>query len=324
MSNPFVFIVGSPRSGTTLLQRIVDAHPLIAITPETHWIARYYVRRRGLTRDGFATRKLIRKLLAYHKFPRLRIRRKQLKKLLGDSGESVPYARFVTGIFDLYGQKQRKPLVGDKTPGYAREIDILHELWPGAKFVHLIRDGRDVCLSALAWSAPCKLLSTFPTWQEDPLATAALWWEWHVRLGRQAGKALGPALYHEVRYESLVARPAADCERLCDFLGVPYDPGMLRFHERKRRKDQRDHPWTPISSGHRDWRSQMPMPDVERFETACGALLDELGYPRGAARLSCDNSGQITRLRQRVSRNLCERGFRLPEEWPITSGEVLC
>ncbi|HMC89473.1 MAG TPA: sulfotransferase [Gemmataceae bacterium] len=294
--NPFVFIVGCPRSGTTLLQRMVDAHRQIAITPETHWIAPYFVRRKGLTPEGWVTPKLIRKLLAHPKFSRLGIGHLDLKKLLKVGGP-VSYGRFVSGIYDLYGRAQGKHLVGDKTPGYARAIGILHHLWPGAKFVHLIRDGRDVCLSALEWRRPGKLLSRLAIWGEDRVVAAALWWEWHVRLGRQAGNTLPRHQYHEIRYESLVARPAEECATLCAFLDVPYDEAMLRFHEKRPRSDQADHPWMPILAELRDWRSQMPAENVERFEAAAGALLAELGYPRGSAQVRPKTLEQVARLR---------------------------
>ena len=148
--DPYVFIVGFPRSGTTLLRRMVDAHPRIAITPETHWIPRYFKKRVGLTREGLVTPELIPKLLEYRKFHNLKIGRGDLEKLIS-SGEPVSYASFVSGIFNLYGKRKRKRLVGDKTTSYVRHIPILHTLWPMAKFVHLIRDGRDLCLSMLEW-----------------------------------------------------------------------------------------------------------------------------------------------------------------------------
>src|SRR5205807_9051890 len=81
--NPYVFIVGCPRSGTTLLQRIVDAHPQFAITPETQWIHKYFEGRIGLTPEGLVTPELIAKLFEYHSFPKLGISREQLKTLLG-------------------------------------------------------------------------------------------------------------------------------------------------------------------------------------------------------------------------------------------------
>src|SRR5262245_16176765 len=167
--NPFVFIVGCPRSGTTLLQRIVDAHPHIAITPETHWVPWRFNKRKGLTPEGFVTPTLISKLLEHRRFPRLQISREALENLLG-SGEPVSYSSFVTSIYDLYGKAQGKSLVGDKTPDYVRSIPTLHALWPRAKFVHLIRDGRDVCLSTMNWSKVHKGAGRFATWVVDAVA----------------------------------------------------------------------------------------------------------------------------------------------------------
>ena len=62
--NPYLFIVGCPRSGTTLLRRMVDVHPLVAVVDETRWIASFFERRAGLTSEGMVTPKLIHRLLA--------------------------------------------------------------------------------------------------------------------------------------------------------------------------------------------------------------------------------------------------------------------
>jgi len=78
-------------------------------------------------------------------------------------------------------------------------------------------------LSMMDWPKP----GDFVTWQEDRVSTAALWWELNVSLGRLAGTSLGQELYYEVRYESLVGRPAEECAALCAFLGVPYSDAML-------------------------------------------------------------------------------------------------
>ena len=298
--NPYVFIVGCPRSGTTLLQRIVDSHPQIAIMRrETDWIPGYFKQRIGLTPEGLVTPELISQLLEYRTSPKLGIDRQQLEKLLG-SGEPVSYARFVSGIFDVYGKAQGKTLAGDKSPGYCREIHLLHGLWPKAKFVHLIRDGRDVCLSANNWAKAAKLANVFATWSEDPITTAALWWTWHVRAAREKSQTLEPNLYYELRYESLVSHPADECARLCGFLGLPYDEAMLRFHEgHTRTKPGLDakHAWLPITPGIRDWRSELPAKDLERFEAAAGELLDDLGYPRGVQQPRTETLTHVARIR---------------------------
>ena len=283
MVNPYVFVVGCPRSGTTLLQRMINAHPQIAIILETKWIPRLWDERKGLTPEGLVTPELIPHLVAQRDFDRLHVDRKHLEGLL-EADQQATYANFVSRIFDLYGERREKSLVGDKTPGYVRQLDTLHTLWPKARFVHLVRDGRDVFLSTLEWpKGHQKRPAIFAAWKDDAASTAAFWWESNVRLGRAVGNLLGPELYYEVRYESLVRNPEEECMALCAFLDVPYDEAMLRFHEGRTKTKpglSAKHAWLPITSGLRDWRSQMTAEDAERFEAAAGELLDELAYPR--------------------------------------------
>jgi hypothetical protein len=308
--NPFVFVLGNPRSGTTLLARILDAHLQLAIIPEMPWIARLFKNRLGVTPEGFVTDEIltrIREEPKYYRFAKWGIGAEQLARLLA-TDRPVPYARFVSSLFDLYGRARGKALVGDKTPEFVRDIRVLHRLWPGTRFVHLVRDGRDVCLSANGWERKAaRLRELFPTWAEDPVTTAALWWDRNVRKGRAAGRALGASSYYELRYESLVRDPGNEVERLCTFLGLPYDEGMLRFHEGRTRSEGGLSPkkaWLPITAGLRDWRSQMTAADLERFEAAAGDLLDELSYPRAASRPGAEALQRAALLRVRFAHNL--------------------
>ena len=199
-----------------------------------------------------------------------------------------------------------------------RHIPTLHALWPEAKFAHLIRDGRDVCMSILSWRKANRKVGRFTMWTEDPLSTTALWWEWNVRLGREDGSSLEPGLYYEIRYESLVAHPADECAALCTFLGLPYDDEMLRFHEGRERTEpglDAKSAWQPVTAGLRDWRSQMPAGDVERFEAAVGDLLDELSYPRAVPRPSSEALKHASRIRTSFVRDLRRQGKRIPEGW---------
>jgi hypothetical protein len=267
-----------------------------------------------MTPDGLVTPDLVPILLANPKFD-LGISREQLEELIV-SREPVTYASFVTRLFDLYGEQRGKRLVGDKTPGYVRKIAMLHSLWPKAKFVHLIRDGRDVCLSALNWKRkPGNYAKRFPTWPENPVITAALWWKWHVRLGREAGSRLGPELYYEMRYESLVHDPEDECAALCAFLGVPYDGALLRFHEGRTKTGpglSAKKAWLPLTPGLRDWSSQMPAVDLERIEAAAGDLLEELGYPRGVSHPRPETVALTASICQAFS---CKYQAKLPEHW---------
>ena len=313
--DPYLCIVGCARSGTTLLHRIVDAHPLLAITPEMHWISHYFKNQNRLV-----TPELVSELAGHKRFAQFEIPREEFEGLLG-SGEPVPYPTFFNMVFGLYGKIKNKPLVGNKTTAYVRSILDLHALWPETKFVHIIRDGRDVCLSILNWKKADRIVGRYASWEEDPVSTTALWWERKVRTGREAGARLGSSLYYEVRYESLISRPEQECQRLCEFLGVPYDDAMIRFAEGKTRTDlpnARKTPkkaWLPITSGMRNWRTQMPAEDLERFEAAAGNLLEELGYERSFTRPTPQALEHVTRIRKTFSRDVQEREEHPPERW---------
>ena len=280
--NPFVFIVGCPRSGTTLVQRVLNAHPQLAITPESHWIPRLAVKPWALTSDGLVTPKLVQRLLAHRKFSRLQIGQEQVWAIVGGHPH-ISYSLLVSRIFDLYGEMQGKPLVGDKTPANVRSIDVLHRLWPSARFVHVIRDGRDVALSMLEWAKVHPKPGDFATWNKDPVSTAALWWEVNVEGGREAKRFLPPELYYELHYEAFVANPREQITALCSFLNLSFDDSMLEFHAARNGADpglEKKFAGVPITQGLRDWRSQMRDEQVERFEAIAGELLENLGYPR--------------------------------------------
>jgi hypothetical protein len=333
--NPYVFIVGCPRSATTLLKRMVHAHRDIAILPRaTHWIPHLFEQQEAVTPEGTITPALLDTLAAAGRFEALGLSRKDVERSL-ETDAPVSYTSFVTKIFDLYARLVEKPLAGDKTPGYVRKLPTLHQLWPEARFLHLIRDGRDVALSILDWGAS-NPVPNFSGWHEDPISIAALFWDWNVRLGRADGAKLGSALYHEVRYESLVANPADECAAICKFLEVPYDDAMLRFHEQRETRDALVDVWrpaeqkvpAPVTSGLRDWRKAMRADELRRFEAAAGELLEELGYPREAGTPSAEALLRAGRLRDCFNDELApdrrSRGrFRLEQRWRPARGHRL-
>jgi hypothetical protein len=315
--NPYVFIVGCPRSGTTLLGRIGDAHPNLAVVHETRWIPRCFENREGLTPDGVVTHSLVERLRDPRTLAPLGMREDEMEELIRNS-DGLSFATFVTALFDRYGERHGKPLVGDKSPGYVRYLPTLHELWPQAKFVHILRDGRDVCLSVLDWR---KGVTRFSTFRDDPFTTTGVWWEWYVQLGLE-GREIGGGLYHELRYESLVGEPEREVIRLSEFLEIPYHASMLRFHEGRMRDDPRlnaKKAWRPVTPGLRSWRTQMPREDVIRFEAAAGTLLDELGYERAAPSVPRKELNRAAWIREKFAKEVQARRRPLPRAWLHTS-----
>ena len=315
--NPYVFFVGCPRSGTTLLRRIGDAHPELAVMRELHWLPHWWERRVGLTAEGMVTPVLVAKLRQDPRFARLEVDPADFDTLLED-GPPKHYARFVTEVFDLHGKVKGKLRVGEKTPKYVRYLSTLHSLWPHARFVHLIREGGNVALSLLEWSRSDRAAGRFSTWVEDPMTTAALFWEWNVRLGREAGRFLGPQRYRELRYEALVADPERECRSMCEFLALAYDPVMLRFHEGRTKAEpglSAKKAWRPVTAGLRDWRAQMAPGDVRRFEAVAGPLLGELGYAPADGAASEAELAHAARLREAFAADARSHRWAIPEAW---------
>lgn len=282
--------------------------------PEAGWFGTWCEQGIGVTPQGFVTVDLIPNLLRTFKNVDLGLTAEDLFEMF-ESGKQILYSNFVSTIFDRYGAERGKPLGGSKNPDYLRHLPTLHRLWPDAKFIHIIRDGRDVCLCAsnrwkgkpdfsgfpfLLYENPDRI---FDGWKEDPITTTALWWERNVSLGRDFGRSLGPRMYYEMRYEALVAHPQRECMAVCEFLGLPFDSAMLRHQENFRPRRGPDgavlhaHVALPITPGLRNWRTEMPAAELERFEAAAGPFLDELCYTRGIQQPQTKDLDEAARIR---------------------------
>jgi hypothetical protein len=315
--NPYLFVVGVPRAGTTLLQRMLDAHPQLSVINEAYWLGRDFRQRPGVIREGLATKKLVRKLLAIPKFRQMRVTEAELLKIL-KKAKPVRYERFASLIVDLYAKRCGKPLVGDKTPSYVARMSYLHEMWPRARFVHIIRDPRDVCLSMLDWDRGERNAGRYGTWEMDPIVSSALLWRRGVSVGREAGAALGPDLYHELRYEDLVTAPADQLRMICGFLDLPYAEAMLNYHRGRTGKPWRSSKaqWLPPTPGLRDWESEMAQADEERVEAAVADLLVGLGYPSRLERCSAKAVERVAAVCEVFTAQLRASGEELPRDWP--------
>jgi Sulfotransferase family len=278
-TNPYLFTVGCPRSGTTLLQRMLDAHPLLAVSNDPHFIP--FAPGVDVGTDPPLTSELVDWVVGYRTFHRFGIDEETGR----DAARGAEtFSEFVTALFDALATSRGKPLAGEKTPRYVLHIPLLHSLFPQAHIVHLIRDGRDVALSTLDWARPDKGPGRLGLWNEDPLAVCALSWRRHVLAGRGEGQALGQ-LYTEIRYESLVKDPDSALEELTARIGLPYAAEMLAFHRGRTRKDpglSSKDAWLPPTPGLRDWRVTLSRPELELFDALAGDLLAALGYERGA------------------------------------------
>ncbi len=271
----FPIFVGSGRSGTTLFRNVFDSHSDLAMTHEAHFVAPLARRRKVYeTPAGLDAEALVADLYDNPNFVRQGLDRTAVCSALDSSGAAT-YADAVRTVFALYAEEHGKSRYGDKTPGYVVQLELLGRLFPEARFVHIIRDGRDVAMAYLDRDE----------WGPSSLADAAHYWKSRVGRGRRAGKELGPARYREVRYEDMVDDPETVTRELCDFLGLEFESEMLDFHRRgsdfaagTKHPEAFRNLSKPITKGMRDWRSQMARDDVALFEAIAGDLLADCGY----------------------------------------------
>ncbi len=211
--------------------------------------------------------------------------------------ERPTFAEAIQAIYRLYAESQGKSRFGDKTPLYLQHLDVLERAFPGARYVHIVRDGRDAAVSLLAMTRKPRFNLARPRGVGD----FAVAWQREVRAAQEFGRTHP---YHEVRYEDLVDQPEARLREVCAFLELEYEPGMLEYHRREDPSLYADHPRLaePPVRDTRSWRRELRPADAELFEAIAGDLLSELGYERAhprpgrSARALAERGAYSTRL----------------------------
>jgi hypothetical protein len=247
-----IFNVGSRRSGTFWLQRIVTAHPQVAAVPsETH-----------LFSHGIAP--LVDRFhhapLAPEQVGSTFIEREVLVDALRDLCDTVFAGMLGAG----------KERLAERTPLHALNTGLIADVYPDGRIVHIIRDGRDVTRSLLAHP-----------WGPGSVADAAR--EWRTSIEAARAGAHGSDRYLEIRYEDLLAEPAAGIGELYRWLGLPVDDAILDGALAEAKVSRNLDPMR-TAPGAGKWRGGFTRKDLDAFEEVAGELLYALGYERVEAR----------------------------------------
>lgn len=274
MSAPPIFIVGSPRSGTNLLCRMLDRHPNIAVCGETHLLSMVWPRRQafGDPADPARRAKLVDALLATQRIQLLRFDSAKLAQRLNREG--VSYPALFTALLQYYAAFEAKPRWGEKTPQHAFFSELLCEWYPGAVILHLVRDPRDVVAS----------LQRMPFGFTSAILNARTW----LKCNQAARESRHRPGYLEVRYESLVLQPDRELETICKHIGEDFSPRMLEAEQPASvaalEADRYLAPLTTERLG--KWREQLTSDQAAQVEWTLGAELENFGYRREAPRAS--------------------------------------
>lgn len=278
-SLPVFFVGGLPRSGTTWVQQLLNAHPQLLCLGESHFfndlvpslldVVKAYGERRAESRDTWAP---------------------TVRGLEPRSLGPMMYAAFIALVQANLGDRPVEPLVaiGEKTPDNVMRLAQMWSIFPNARFVNVIRDGRDGAVSAFI-----RFRSKLPEemTQLDYARAYARGWSARIRDARKA--AVGKP-YIEVRYEQMHADPDGEAGRLFEFLGACSDPQVVSDALRAasfealsggRKRGQQD----PASHYRRGevggWAEVLSEQEVQAFEAIAGPMMDELGYARAAGKV---------------------------------------
>jgi hypothetical protein len=273
-TSPF-FIVGSPRSGTTLLRFMLSSHSRIYVPDETGFIPFLHS-----PVDAPLDRTQIRAVL--DRIGRLNRFWRDMVTDFDAFCESLPEPRLNSVLDALYRLRiaERGAVRwGDKTPLYVQYIPFLHRLFPDAQFIHVIRDGRDSTLSAIEkWGSKKPYFDAYYLLKQ---------WMRNVSAGQAAGQALGSDRYLEVRYEDLVSHPEVTIREICSFLVEAFELNMLdQTHlasEIGGGLDHHNEVQQPVTADHRErWVAEMSTFDKKLADHLAGSTLTSLGYPPAA------------------------------------------
>jgi hypothetical protein len=239
-----IFNVGARRSGTYWLQRIVCAHPAVAEVPSETYVFSH----------GIAP--------LMERFQHEERGSQEVGRVYADRARVVAAVRAlcdtVFGEFAGAGETH----VAERTPWHVQHLPLIAEVYPGARFVHIVRDGRDVARSLVA-----------QPWGPDTVAGAAEEWRASVDAGRAAAPLLGERLL-EVRYEALLSDTAAEVERVYAHVGLEgsLDVAVAAAGQVANLGPQDGR----VGAG--KWREGWRRRDVRDFDRVAGELLRELGY----------------------------------------------
>lgn len=234
------FLVGAERSGSTLFRLILDNHPNIACHGEFEF-AFDHVADDGTEPDVVSYKKLMESDRVFKHFQHT-------------VNTSISYAQNID--FYLNNKKGAKEIIGATVH---RNIHRIVHLYPNAKFIHLVRDPRDVARSVKNMG-----------WSSNPYTSTLRWWKVELEW-EQLKHELDESRWIEVKFESLIENTQLELEKVCSFLGEAYAEEMLDYSKSSSYS-------SPKKGRSEAWRKDMSKRDVQLVELVAGDLMQQRGY----------------------------------------------
>jgi hypothetical protein len=281
---PLFFIIGRPRSGTTLLRVLFEAHPNVVIPPESPFIINLYKKYSKITYwDETIILEFCDDLFRQRYFDKWLIEKNDLyKKLLEASGERSfqDIVRQVCLSYTSVFEKEDIQFIGDKNPAYSLFAHRIQSLFPDAKIIHITRDYRDNYLSLINVNF------------EVPIVPLVVYrWKFAYRQMEKLKKC-NPGLIYSLRYEDLASDPENKFREVCQFLDLDFNPEVLSFYKKKAEVEKlyasskeiaivHKSLFNPISTDRMDlWKKEMTERQIRVADLVAGRTAEKAGYTR--------------------------------------------
>lgn len=255
-----IFILGNGRSGTTLLNKVLSAHPNIHfISREFNDLPFFYFNSNLYTKQG---------ITHYDEMANDFVKHPMLNLSIGKIC-AKDFREMLDAIFDSFRKKERKNIIGIKVSNYILEnIDMLKSIFNDAYFIHIIRDPRDVYIS----------LRKAGLGGKSPFYFAKSWKEIVNKISALKDSTRH---YYEIRYEHLIKQPEKQIKWLCDFLGIKFSKEMLHFYEHVKEELPVYHKLLKksfIRNNFNKWKKILTKKELDLIYAGAGNKIYELGY----------------------------------------------
>ncbi len=287
------FIVGNSRSGTTLVARVLKRHLQVHVLNETHFMEEFSDERRNFDKlSEEEIRRIINQLLViqnkdyyrkaeYQEYPGDAERLYNLYKAKG----AKSFKNLILAFFEYQAEKHHKLLVGDQTPRHVFDIPQLSEMFPEAKFIHMIRDPRAILLSqkkkwkaGIRWKQPkFEIIRTFINYH--PITTLVIWKK-AVKAGIDGSQRIPRDRVLHVKFEHLVANPKKHVTEICKLLKIDFQEKMLDVGVELTGTEQYEGKKGIQKALAEKWRSNLTRTEIFIADQLAATIMNEFEYKK--------------------------------------------
>ena len=286
MSSP-IFVLGNPRSGTTLLRLMLNNHKNIVIPPECGFAIWFYEKYANTIINESIIREFIKDISTARKIETWGLNFYELEIFIVAS-KPDSYSKLVSCVYEFYGKQIGKNFKrwGDKNNFYIKHIETINKLFPSAYFIHIVRDGRDVACSYRSINRS-KIVSKYAPHLPDDIISIAEEWDFNLNQMIDSFNKISWHNVYEVRYEDLTTSPVDTLRNICNFLEEPYDERMETYYLKNQEEQQEPVEFLqwkvktlekPTTSEISKYLKELRKNEIKQFENIAHKLLERYSY----------------------------------------------